>query len=414
MSSLPTVLEEAWNHAQPRISQIRTSLTSADSGRPRIIRVGQLDAELLDQELAQLLQEPINKTLSLINLTLYKLSVWNTGATYGARLQDLRYVVQNISSSRLAPSGLPRKTLLFHGTLTLLLPYLHNRFRSHALSNAWPDAPSSDYRRKVWDALCSVESIYGLLGLANFVAFLWGGKYRTLADRILRMNLVPSRRLVKRDVSYEFMNRQMVWHAFTEFLLFLLPLINARTIRRRVYRLTSLLTPLYSISPFRSILQLKPVSNENSNSPLKRGKLWSIPQDQCAICFENARFNLNISEPTNMFTSLAASTDVPSGGQSNSEPPTYPIYNPYQTSCGHIYCYHCVAERMIRTADEADDELGWECLRCGEEVKEVHRYAVDVIESEVSESDYEFSSDLDMGTDLSGSMGSYSESGFSE
>ncbi|KAH9482381.1 Peroxisomal biogenesis factor 2 [Psilocybe cubensis] len=378
MSSLPTVLEEAWNHAQPRISQIRTSLTSADSGRPRIIRVGQLDAELLDQELAQLLQEPINKTLSLINLTLYKLSVWNTGATYGARLQDLRYVVQNISSSRLA------------------------------------HAPSSDYRRKVWDALCSVESIYGLLGLANFVAFLWGGKYRTLADRILRMNLVPSRRLVKRDVSYEFMNRQMVWHAFTEFLLFLLPLINARTIRRRVYRLTSLLTPLYSISPFRSILQLKPVSNENSNSPLKRGKLWSIPQDQCAICFENARFNLNISEPTNMFTSLAASTDVPSGGQSNSEPPTYPIYNPYQTSCGHIYCYHCVAERMIRTADEADDELGWECLRCGEEVKEVHRYAVDVIESEVSESDYEFSSDLDMGTDLSGSMGSYSESGFSE
>jgi hypothetical protein len=29
------------------------------------------------------------------------------------------------------------------------------------------------------------------------------------------MRLVPSRRLVKRDVSYEFMNRQMVWHAFT-------------------------------------------------------------------------------------------------------------------------------------------------------------------------------------------------------
>lgn len=29
------------------------------------------------------------------------------------------------------------------------------------------------------------------------------------------MSLTPSRRLVKRDVSYEFMNRQMVWHAFT-------------------------------------------------------------------------------------------------------------------------------------------------------------------------------------------------------
>jgi peroxin-2 len=40
-------------------------------------------------------------------------------------------------------------------------------------------------------------------------------RYRTLADRLLQMRLVPSRRQVKRDVSYEFMNRQMVWHAFT-------------------------------------------------------------------------------------------------------------------------------------------------------------------------------------------------------
>lgn len=40
-------------------------------------------------------------------------------------------------------------------------------------------------------------------------------RYRTLADRLLQMSLVPSRRSVKRDVSYEFMNRQMVWHAFT-------------------------------------------------------------------------------------------------------------------------------------------------------------------------------------------------------
>lgn len=39
--------------------------------------------------------------------------------------------------------------------------------------------------------------------------------YRTLADRLLHMQLVPSRGQVKRDVSYEFMNRQMVWHAFT-------------------------------------------------------------------------------------------------------------------------------------------------------------------------------------------------------
>lgn len=48
-----------------------------------------------------------------------------------------------------------------------------------------------------------------------FRGLLFVSRYRTITERFLRMTLVPSRRLVKRDVSYEFMNRQMVWHAFT-------------------------------------------------------------------------------------------------------------------------------------------------------------------------------------------------------
>ncbi|KAF9569335.1 hypothetical protein CPC08DRAFT_739223 [Agrocybe pediades] len=436
MSALPSILDHAWNNAQPTLSKIKSSFSSSpDSPRPRIIRVGQLDSELLDQELVQLLQEPINKALSLVNssfrarfepelnlliqLTLYKLSIWNTGASYGAKLQDLRYVVPSTSSRKLAPSGLPCNMLLLHGFLTLIVPYIHGRIRTYALSRAWPDAPSTDRRRKIWELLGHVESLHGSLSLANFIAFLWGGRYRTLADRLLRMSLVPSRRLVKRDVSYEFMNRQMVWHAFTEFLLFLLPLISARTIRRRFYRIASYLTPAtLSSYPFiRNYLKLKPnaVAEKGSSTQSKRGKYWSLPQDQCAICVENAKFNLNVSEPTNLFTTLAANS-LQSGEQSdskNSEPPAYPIYNPYQTSCGHVYCYHCIAERMIRTADEADDDLGWECLRCGDYVKETHRFTVEVVESDLTESDYEFS-DLDLGTDLSGSMGSYSESGFSD
>lgn len=109
-----------------------------------------------------------------------------------------------------------------------------------------------------------------------------------------------------------------------------------------------------------------------------------------------------------MFTSLVV---VPrsSNTSSDDEPPAHPIYSPYITSCGHIYCYHCVAERLIRTADEAEDDLGWECLRCGDNVKSADRYIVDISESE-SGSDYEFS-DIDMDvTDMSGSVGSYSES----
>ena len=55
-------------------------------------------------------------------------------------------------------------------------------------------------------------------------------RYRTLIDRLLGLQLVPAQRLTKREVSYEFMNRQMVWHAFTVRLLglplFLQALLN--------------------------------------------------------------------------------------------------------------------------------------------------------------------------------------------
>ncbi|TFK43407.1 Pex12 amino terminal region-domain-containing protein [Crucibulum laeve] len=441
MTSTPSVWDQAWDAAQPKLDSIRATLSSDShsTSRPRIIRVGQLDSELLDQELAQLLQEPLNKGLSLINaslkakfepelslliqLVLYKLSVWNTGASYGAKLQDLRYIVPSWSAGSLTPSGLPRRTLLLHGTITLLFPYLHTRIRSHALSHAWPDAPSSDRRRKLWNLLNSLESIHTVAALLSFVAFLWNGRYRTIVDRLLRMSLVPSRRLVKRDVSYEFMNRQMVWHAFTEFLLFLLPLINARYIRRRFYRIAAYLSPtaLLSIFPSKHMAILSHTSASSEEmwpQKQKRGPYWTLSEDECAICAENASFSLNVTEPANAFTSLANSTPSASGSTpSSTEPPTYPIYNPYITSCGHLYCYHCVAERMLRTADEADDESGWVCLRCSEEVKGAGRYVVEISESEVSGSDYDFSSDLDMdATDMSGSMsmGSYSESLLSE
>lgn len=141
MSSIPSVLEDAWSKVQPNLTGIREALASRESPHPRIIRVGQLDSELLDQELVHLLQEPVIKALSVVNvsfylnslntwkssfhrrqatfrarfeaelhlliqLTLYKLSIWNTGATYGAKLQDLRYVVSGGSSKRLSGMSL--------------------------------------------------------------------------------------------------------------------------------------------------------------------------------------------------------------------------------------------------------------------------------------------------------------------
>lgn len=225
------------------------------------------------------------------------------------------------------------------------------------------------------------------------------------------MSLVPTSSQVKREVSYEFMNRQMVWHAFTvclsfsdygpvlgffqEFLLFSLPLINTRSVQRRVTRLLSRLT-LPSI-----------LLNTSQGIPRsflrKQGKYEALPADQCAICAENASYILNLGYAADAFSVASAAEGVLE--TPGYEVPPFPIYTPYITSCGHVYCYHCIAERMMRTADDGLDS-GWECLRCAESVKSADRLEESISAHSDTMSDYEFSSDLDV-TDMSGSASSY-------
>ena len=168
--------------------------------------------------------------------------------------------------------------------------------------------------------------------------------------------------------------------------------------------------------PFKMLLP--PPPSERKRNGQKKGKYWSLPQDQCAICAENASFNLNIADPANAFTTLAAGpyqSSVPSashvsaGFLEDAEPSAYPIYNPYVTSCGDLYCYHCITERMMRVADDGEDD-GWQCLRCMEIVKSAERHTVQLKSDIDTRSDSEFSSDLDMDVnDISGSVEDYSE-----
>jgi peroxin-2 len=133
-----TSWQQLWDEAQPTLRNAERSLASTPTPvASRILRVGQLDAELLDAELVNLLRDPLSKSLGLINvcppamhevldasltavqsalksrfdpelslfiqLTLYRLSVWATGASYGAKLQDLKYVVLSTAADGRVP-----------------------------------------------------------------------------------------------------------------------------------------------------------------------------------------------------------------------------------------------------------------------------------------------------------------------
>lgn len=234
----------------------------------------------------------------------------------------------------------------------MLVPYLHRRFRMYALTHAWPDAPSKDTRRKVWDGLTRCETAYDTVSLISFIAFLYSGRYRTITDRLLRLRLVSAQRTVSKQVSYEFMNRQMVWHAFTEFLIFLLPLINTRILRRRLNR-----TYEQILTWTKRALYLDTTHPDKGRS--NNGKYFRLPDDQCAICVENAGFL-----PSASIQSFYP--DNPTKPGSN-----YPLNTPYITSCQHKYCYVCIADRLLRAVDGG--ETSWECLRCGSAVVTTQR-----------------------------------------
>lgn len=183
--------------------------------------------------------------------------------------------------------------------------------------------------------------------------FLVNGRYRTLIDRILRIRLAPPSNQVSREVSFEYLNRQLVWHAFTEFLLFLLPLVGIGRWRRWISRAWK-----------KTIATIKSADDDTSITE-KQGQLAFLPERTCAICFQE-------QNPTS--TSEADILGNSAGGIIGSAQTD--IANPYETiPCGCIYCFVCITEKL-----EAEEGEGWICLRCGDIVKQCKPWNGDVLE----------------------------------
>ena len=205
--------------------------------------------------------------------------------------------------------------------------------------------------------LSSIASTtHSIVAFGYFLVFLFNGRYRTLIDRILRLRLAPPVSQVSRDVNFEYLNRQLVWHAFTEFLLFLLPLVGINRWRKWLTR---------SWRKIKTFLQRNGSTGEEN--PLSAGELGFLPERTCAICYKN----LNRSAPSE---SEIMAVTARTGGLITSAQTD--ITNPYSAiPCSCIYCYVCIATRL-----ESEDGTGWTCLRCGELVQRCRPWAGDVIE----------------------------------
>lgn len=205
--------------------------------------------------------------------------------------------------------------------------------------------------------LSSIASTtHAITAFGSFLVFLFNGRYRILIDRILRLRLAPPIGQVSRDVNFEYLNRQLVWHAFTEFLLFLLPLVGINRWRKWLSRLWRKIKASFDRN-----------STTAEGKTLSVGELGFLPERTCAICFKD--LNPSTSSESEIMAVTAVTGGLITSAQTD-------VTNPYSTvPCKCIYCYVCIATRL-----EAEDGTGWICLRCGELVISCRPWAGDVME----------------------------------
>ncbi|OJJ86389.1 pex2/pex10/pex12 family protein [Aspergillus glaucus CBS 516.65] len=349
-------------------SWVWSSLTGREGNRPAF-RVGQVDAELLDEELLDLLKGQVGEALKYygphlredwsheiqfaLRAILFKLSIWDHDASYGAALQDLKYI--DVRSKGPIHSTPTKWQKGLYGFLTVGGRYAWDKWESWLVGQS--DGYEEPSRRvqflgRITDLVSTTHSVAAFV---SFLVFLVNGRYRTLIDRILRMRLTPPSAQASREVSFEYLNRQLVWHAFTEFLLFLLPLVGISRWRRWLSR------------AWRKTKSTLKSSSDDNEPEEKRGELAFLPERTCAICYKD-------QNPTSTSESDVMAASASAGGMIGSAQTD--ITNPYETApCGCLYCFVCLVQKL-----EGEEGEGWVCLRCGEIVKKCKPWNGDVLE----------------------------------
>lgn len=299
--------------------------------------------------------------LLALRAVLFKLSIWDHNASYGAALQGLRYTDSRISDPSRPPPKRWQKSV--YGVVTVGGRYAWTKWEDWLIARTSDyELPSSRVRfAEHFSGLLS--SCHSVAAFASFLIFLTNGRYRTLLDRLLGLRLTPTSAAISREVSFEYLNRQLVWHAFTEFLLFLLPLVGVSRWRRILARSWRKMRNF-----FKSGRAASEVDDDESFVG-KSGELGFLPERTCAICYSDQNPAGGASE-----AQLLSQSATGGGGGVVGSAAT-DITNPYQAvPCGCVYCFVCLALKI-----EGEEGEGWTCLRCGDVVTACRPWDGDVI-----------------------------------
>ncbi|OIT33040.1 PREDICTED: peroxisome biogenesis protein 2-like [Nicotiana attenuata] len=247
--------EDAWlttyNKLLPRSHSLASSHQSAIP--ISISRVNQVDAGRLDIEMSAMLKEQLVKVFSLmkpgmlfqyepeldafLEFLIWRFSIWVDKPTPGNALMNLRYrdecavEVRGKVRTGLEGPGLTVAQKIWYCVATVGGQYMWGRLQSFSAFRRWGDSEQRSLARRAWLLIQRMEGIYKAASFSNLLIFLYTGRYRNLIERALRARLVYGSPHMNRAVSFEYMNRQLVWNEFSEMLLLLLPLLNSTSVK---------------------------------------------------------------------------------------------------------------------------------------------------------------------------------------
>lgn len=232
---------------------------------------------------------------------IFCISIGARNYSYGQQLQNLTF------------GDMGKRTKTAFWLFSVGVPYLLQRwFVLYKAGAKWmgredvPEHPEASTLRRIH----TIEKVYQVLNTLNFLMFLWNGAYVSLLHRLLGLKQVYLKRQTIRRIGFEYMNRQLIWNGFTEFMLFILPMIPFTRISRTIRWLANVGRKAVGFVPGASDVH--------------------FDDSTCPIC------------------------------QSS-------IQIPFQTNCGHRYCYYCL---KVATMSEAKPP----CNICGNPITSIQRY----------------------------------------
>lgn len=334
-------------------------------------RASQLDAERLDQELISLILSQASWALRFLDpgvlttcalelkvvlkLFVFVNTVWRHIPSPGNLIHNLRLSSGQVNGNAPYRRTSPLRTdvLLTRQRLILLfldviIPYVWSRLHASLLEEdpiraSWmEEALPGSWRRRIWRGMNAFETICRAVQLVNFLQFLNAGKYSRLSYRVAGVRTCYTDMSATRTVSFEYVNRQLVWYGLAEFLVFLTSVLRSTQILRMFRSISSQFGLLGSRleGSSRGYLPGEATFPENTDSQHRvsaihshtdHGPNQAVQDRPCAIC-----------------------------GSSTPKMPHKAL------PCRHTYCYVCLA-----SARERDPWFA--CVRCNLRVHAISR-----------------------------------------